>query len=239
MVTVVVQGKPFAEQWMKQALPAILEAWQNGQAQGQAIAETIFGVNNPAGRTAVTFPVSADHLPVFYNRKPTASRGSYHNPPVIPGGLYPPSVPSSASILWSFGHGLSYGAKFEYSGLSFNGGSNFTRTEVDGEVLVSFTVRNTGTAAAEEVVQLYVRDVLASVTTPVMQLRNFRRLPAIAPGSATTVSMRINVAKDLWLIVGSYSKTVEPVEFKVMVGGSSDSIQLTGSVDVAAQRQEL
>jgi hypothetical protein len=74
---VVVQGKAFAEPWMKQSLPAILEAWQSGQAQGQAIAETLFGVNNPAGRTAVTFPSSADVLPVFYNYHPTATRGEW------------------------------------------------------------------------------------------------------------------------------------------------------------------
>jgi hypothetical protein len=70
----------------KASLPAILEAWQSGQAQGIAIAETLFGLNNPAGRTAVSFPVSADALPVFYNYHPTASRGSYNNPPIISGG---------------------------------------------------------------------------------------------------------------------------------------------------------
>ena len=106
LAVVVVQGKAFAEPWMKQTLPAILEAWQAGQAQGRAIAETLFGLNNPAGRTAVSFPVSADVLPVFYNYKPTASRGTYVNPPIISGGSYPPTSPSSASVIFNFGHGL-------------------------------------------------------------------------------------------------------------------------------------
>ena len=88
---VVVQGKAFASPWMKESLPAILEAWQSGQAQGLAVAETVFGFNNPAGRAAVTFPASADMLPVFYNYHPTATRGGYNNPPVISGGVYPPA----------------------------------------------------------------------------------------------------------------------------------------------------
>ena len=88
---VVVQGKAFAEPWMKESLPAILEAWQSGQAQGLAVAETLFGLSNPAGRAAVTFPASADMLPVFYNYHPTATRGGYNNPPVISGGVYPPA----------------------------------------------------------------------------------------------------------------------------------------------------
>ena len=236
MVVVVVQGKPFGEQWMKQSLPAVIEAWQSGQAQGAAIAETIFGINNPAGRTAISFAVSADHLPVFYNCKPAASRGGYHNPPLIPGGLYPHTVPSSASVLRTFGHGLSYGARFEYSELQFDGGTNSSRTGLDGKVSVTFDVRNSGTLAAEEVVQLYVRDVLASVTTPIMQLRDFKRLPAIAPGTSTTVSLTVDVAKDLWLIDQSYNKRVEPWKFNIMVGGASEKIQLTGTIEVITEQ---
>lgn len=104
MATVVVQGKAFGELWMKESLPSVLEAWQSGQAQGVAIAETLFGKNNPAGRTSVTFPVSADVLPVYYSHKPSASRGAYINPPIIPGGKYPSGGSgSSSSVLWAFG----------------------------------------------------------------------------------------------------------------------------------------
>ena len=221
---------------MKQSLPAIVEAWQSGQAQGQAIAETIFGHNNPAGRIALSFAVSADHLPVFYNRKPSAKRGGYNNPPLIPGGLYPPTIASSESVLWAFGHGFSYGAKFEYSALSFDGGNNVTSTGMAGKVSVTFQVKNTGTIAAEEVVQLYVRDVFGSVTTPVMQLRDFKRVPAITAGTSRIVSLHIDVAKDLWLIDRSYTKQVEPGMFNIMIGGGSDKIQLTGSVSVISEQ---
>ena len=158
---VVAQGKAFAEPWMQQSLPAILEAWQSGQAQGMAVAETLFGLNNPAGRTAVTFPASADMLPVFYNYHPTASRGGYVNPPVISGGVYPPASTSTASILWPFGHGLSYNAAFTYSNLKV---SPTTIPAAGGTVTVTFSVKNTGTSSAEEVVQLYVRDEVSSVS---------------------------------------------------------------------------
>jgi hypothetical protein len=116
----VLQGKAFSEPWMKQSLPAILEAWQSGQAQGLAVAETLFGRNNPAGRTAVSFAASADVLPVFYNHKKTAKRGGYQNPPVIEGGGYAPSSDSGSSVLWAFGHGLSFGASFVYSDLTLS-----------------------------------------------------------------------------------------------------------------------
>lgn len=229
MAVVVVQGKAFGEMWMKESLPAILEAWQSGQGQGQAIAETLFGDNNPAGRTAVTFPVSADVLPVYYNHKPTASRGGYSNPPSIPGGSYPPTAPSSASILWSFGHGLSYGATFHYSDVTLSAPSV---PAAGGEVIVSFTVTNNGTLAAEEVVQMYVRDEIASVTTPVMQLRGFERLPSLAPGASVKVALQLDVARDLWLIDLDMRKVVEPGNFSIMVGGASDKIQLRANLTV-------
>jgi beta-glucosidase len=221
MAVVIVQGRPLSEQWMKQSLPAILEAWQSGQAQGQAIAETLFGVNNPAGRTAVSFARSADVLPVFYNHKPSASRGGYTNPPLIPGGLYPPSSPSSSSVLWAFGHGESYGAVFNYSNLTLSP----SIVPANGTVRVSLTVKNTGTVAAEEVAQLYIRDVIASVTTAVLQLRGFQRLATIAPNESREVIFELVVQDHLWLVNMDLVKVVEPGSFTVMVGGASDAIQ--------------
>ena len=100
---------------------------------------------------------------VYYSRKPSASRGGYINPPIIPGGLYPPSSGGEESVLWPFGHGLSYGATFEYSGLTVDPAT----VPANGAVEVSLTIRNTGTRAAEEVPQLYIRDEIATVTTPV------------------------------------------------------------------------
>jgi beta-glucosidase len=228
MAVTIVQGRPLSEQWMKQSLPAILEAWQAGQAQGIAIAETLFGINNPAGRTAVSFAQSADVLPVFYNRHPSASRGGYNNPPLIPGGLYPPSVPSSSSVLWAFGHGESYGAVFNYSKLKITPAI----VPINGTAEVTLTIKNNGTLPAEEVVQLYVRDELASVTTPVMQLRGFQRLAPIAPNESRDVVFKLVVQEHLWLINHDLSKVVEPGSFKVMVGGASDAIEQTAGLCV-------
>jgi beta-glucosidase len=233
LALVVSQGKAFGEQWIKASMPAVLETWQGGQAQGQATAETLFGANNPAGRTAVSFPVSADVLPVFYNRKPTAGRGGYSNPPTIPGGLYPPASASSASVLWPFGHGLSYGATFEYGKIALSP-SVAEASAAGGAVKVSFDVTNNGTAAAEEVVQLYVRDDLATVTTPVMQLRAFARLPALEPGATRRVTLALDVLRDLWLVDRDLQKVVEPGTFTLMVGGASDKIQQTASLAVSA-----
>merc|ERR1711920_602496 len=147
---------------------------------------------------------------VYYNHKPSASRGGYHNPPTIPGGLYPPTSPSSASVLWAFGHGLSYGNKneyvqFNYSGISVSPAS----VGLNGSVKVNVHIVNNGTRDAEEVPQLYVRDDLASVTTPVMQLRGFQRL-AIKAGQAVEVTYSLSVDRDLWIIDKRYQKIVEP-----------------------------
>jgi len=203
------------------------------------MAEVLFGLHNPAGRTAVSFPTSSDVLPIYYDRKPSASRGGYFNPPVIPGGLYPPSSPSSASVLWAFGHGLSYGSvdehvQFEYSGLRLSPCS----VPANGFANVSITIHNNGTMDSEEVPQLYVRDDLATVTTPVMQLRGFERV-MVPAGKTVAVTFLIDVQRDLWLINGKYEKTVEPGTFTIMVGGASDAIQRQARLEVVAEHSEL
>lgn len=174
-----------------------------------------------AGRTAVSFARSADVLPVFYNHHPSASRGGYTNPPLIPGGLYPPSSPSSSSVLWAFGHGQSYGAVFNYSNLALSP----RIVPANGTVRVSLTVRNTGTLPAEEVVQLYIRDEIASVTTAVLQLRGFQRLAVVAPSESREVTFDLVAQDHLWLVNKDLVKVVEPGSFTVMVGGASDAIQ--------------
>jgi len=179
-------------------------------------------------RVSVSFPTSADVLPVFYNRHPSASRGSYSNPPVIPGGLYPPTSGSDASVLWPFGHGLSYSANFTYGNVSLSPAV----VGAGGTVQVEFAVTNTGTRDAEEVVQVYVRQKVASVTTPVKQLRAFRRIP-IAAGKTASVVFDLVVREALWLIDAGYNRVVEPGNFTIMVGGSSDAIQHTAELVVA------
>ena len=154
--------------------------------------------------------------------------GGYNNPPVISGGVYPPAKKGTESILWPFGHGLSYGATFHYSDIKLSKQSIST----DGHLEVTFTVSNNGTSPAEEVAQLYIRDEISSVTTPVMQLRGFERLSVLAPGKSVDVTMQLDAQKDLWLVDLSYSKVVEPGNFTIMVGGSSAEIQLHTTFEV-------
>ena len=135
-------------------------------------------------------------------------------------------------MLWAFGHGLSYGATFAYSSMTV---SPKTVSVASGEtVQVAFKVKNNGTAAAEEVVQLYTRDELASVTTPVMELKGFKRLPAINPGETVDVVLELDPKKHLWLVNLALEKVVEPGDFGIMVGGASDAIQLNGVLSVTA-----
>ena len=147
---------------------------------------------------------------------------------MISGGVYPPAKKGTESILWAFGHGLSYGATFHYSDMKLSKQSIST----DGHLEVTFTVSNNGTSSAEEVAQLYIRDDISSVTTPVMQLRGFERLSVLAPGTSADVTMRLDAQKDLWLVDLSYSKVVEPGNFTIMVGGSSAEIQLETKFEV-------
>eukprot|EP01043_Picozoa_sp_COSAG02_P047404 COSAG02_NODE_4541_length_5234_cov_4.080818_8_plen_151_part_00 len=147
---------------------------------------------------------------------------------MISGGVYPPAKKGTESILWAFGHGLSYGATFHYSDMKLSKQSIST----DGHLEVTFTVSNNGTSSAEEVAQLYIRDDISSVTTPVMQLRGFERLSVLAPGTSADVTMRLDAQKDLWLVDLSYSKVVEPGNFTIMVGGSSAEIQLQTTFEV-------
>ena len=169
----------------------------------------------------MSFPASADVLPVYYDRQPSASRGAYANPPAIEGGLYPPAAGGDASVLWAFGHGLSYDAAFRYSELAVEPRVVGAR----GAARVSFLVTNDGTRDAEEVAQLYVADDVASVATPVQRLRGFRRV-AVRAGESARVAFALDVAEHLWLVDVDYNRVVEPGNFTLMVGGASDAIQL-------------
>eukprot|EP00041_Stephanoeca_diplocostata_P038532 m.1523867 g.1523867 ORF g.1523867 m.1523867 type:complete len:203 (+) comp25232_c0_seq31:388-996(+) len=156
--------------------------------------------------------------------------GGYNNPPLIPGGLYPPASNSDASVLWAFGHGLSYGAAFNYSHLKV---SPEAPVPTNGKISITVTVTNTGDVGAEEVAQLYVRDDIASVATPVMRLCGFERT-FIAAKEHVDVEFTIDVQEHLALVNVKLERTVEPGTFTFMVGGSSDKIQATASVTVVA-----
>ncbi len=198
-VLVLFNGRPLSIQWAAQHVPAILECWYLGQEGGTAVAEVLFGKTNPGGRLPITFPRSVGQIPAYYYHKPSARRGY----------LFSESGP-----LFPFGHGLSY-TTFEYSDLKIDPAECMPGDEVH----VSVTVSNTGDMAGDEVVQLYLRDSLSSVTRPVKELKGFQRV-FLKPGDRQQVRFTLT-AKDLSLLNVEMRWIVEPGEFEVMIGGSS------------------
>ena len=195
-IVVLINGRPPAIPWIAENVPAILEAWQPGMEGGTAVAEILFGDVVPSGRLPISFPRHVGQLPVYYNHYPSAKR-SYIDGPHEP--------------VFSFGHGLSY-TRFAYSDLVAP-----ERVALGENVPVSVTLTNTGKRAGEEVVLLFVTDLVSSVTTPVRALRAFTRV-ALEPGASRTVSFLLT-PDDLALVDGQLRRTVEPGRFAVSVGG--------------------
>ena len=212
VVLVLQNGRPFTITWEAEHIPAIVEAWYPGEVGAKAMAEVLFGDYNPAGRLPVTFPKSVGQLPMYYNHKPSL-RGRY--------------VEMDHEPLFRFGYGLSY-TTFAYDNLAISP----SETNVCGSVTVSADVRNTGTMAGDEVVQLYVRDLKSSVTTPIQSLKAFSRIH-LQPNESRTVSFELK-SGDLAILDQSFNWTVEPGTFKVMVGGSSKA-DLTGTFEVVTK----
>ena len=216
-VVVLVHGRPYAIAWMAEHIPAIIEAWYPGEEGGNALADVLFGEVNPSGKLPVSVPRSVGHVPAFYNHKPSA-RGYYHKPgtPENPGRDY---VFSEPTPLFPFGHGLSY-TTFEYTNLLVSP----QRILPGGRVNVRVDVRNTGKVAGKEVVQLYLDDVVSSVTTPVKALRRFEKIE-LKPGEQKTVRFNLT-PDDLVLLDENMNWIVEPGTFKVMVGGLKETFEV-------------
>ena len=221
IVLVIVDGRPCALGWIGESLPAIIEAWLPGEEGGRAVADVLFGDYNPGGKLPVSFPEKPGQVPVYYGHKPSGRRSSAW-------GDY---VDGSARPLFEFGYGLSY-TTFAFSGLDIKP----TTIPPDGAVSATVDVENTGRRGGEEVVQLYVNDIVASVTRPVKELKAFRRV-YLEPGERTRVEFRVS-AGDLACYDRSMQRVVEPGEFKVMVGRSSADIVLEGRFRVESQNME-
>ena len=227
VILVLVSGKPFAIPWEKENIPAIIAQWYAGEQQGNSLADILFGNVNPSGKLTFSFPQSTGHLPVYYNYLPT-DKGYYKRPGEYgnPGRDY---VFSSPDPLWAFGHGLSY-TEFEYSGASTDRkqyGENDT-------IKIKVNVCNTGEMAGKEVVQVYVKDVVSSIVTPVKQLKAFKKI-ALEPGETKEVVLSIPV-EELYLTDSNGERFFEPGVFKIEVGSASDDIRQT--VEVTAGEYE-
>lgn len=221
VILVLAHGRPLAipDLAASPSVAAIVSTWFGGQAQGAALADVITGKYNPAGRTPMTWPASVGTLPVFYNAKPSARTGCYI------GGCIAGYAP-----VFPFGFGLSY-TSFNYTNLVISS-NTIGPTDV---LFINVTVTNTGAMDGEDVPQLYVRDAIASVTTPMKQMKGFERI-FLAAGSSTMASFSIIPERDLYLINRDYIRTVEPGLFTFFVAQHSapgdNDVQLKGNFTV-------
>lgn len=206
VVLVLQNGRPVTLGWEAGHIPAILEAWYPGENGGQAIAEVLFGDYNPAGRLPISFPKTLGQIPVYYNRR----RGGQKH--YVSGDNQP---------LYAFGHGLSY-TTFKYEDLAFHP-AVLSREE---DVQLSVKVTNTGQLAGDEVVQLYLCDVHSSIARPEKELKRFQRIH-LQPGESRELSFTLT-PKDLSLLNRDLKWVVEPGTFRVMIGGGSDNIAVSG-----------
>ena len=205
---VLLNGRPLSIGPLRERVPAILEAWFPGVEGGNAIADVVFGDFNPAGKLPVTFPRTVGQVPIYYAHKNTG------RPPSETERYTSKYIDVPWTPLYAFGHGLSY-TTFQYGGLAVK----HPRIATDGSQEVSVTVTNTGKRAGAEVVQLYVRDDVASVTRPVKLLRGFERVE-LAPGQSKTLTFKLGF-EDLAMYDAAMKRVVEPGSFTVFAGGNS------------------
>jgi beta-glucosidase len=210
VVVVLIHGSPLAIPELAGKAPAILDGFYLGEETGHAVANVLFGDVNPAGRLPVSVPRTSSAIPIYYDHKPSAERAY----------LFEERGP-----LWPFGHGGSY-TSFRYDKLTVDP----ARIAPDGRATVGVDVTNTGKRVGDEVVQLYVHDVVGSVARPVKQLRGFRRI-ALEPGETKRVEMTLG-PEALALHDRDMKKVVEPGKFDIMVGASSADIRQHGMLEV-------
>ena len=212
IVLVLMNGRPLALPAEAAAVPAIVEAWHLGSRAGHAIAQVLFGDHNPSGKLPVSFPRHVGQEPLYYNAKNTGR-------PLNTGMVYwshytdAPNTP-----LFPFGHGLSY-TTFDYSEPRLSA----AEMEADGGLEVAVTVTNSGDRAGAEVVQLYIRDLVASATRPVKELKGFEKIE-LAPGESREVTFELT-AEDLAFYTPRGAWEAEPGEFQVFVGTSSAEVR--------------
>ena len=205
VVVVLVGGSAIIiNEWIDD-VPAILDIWYPGEEGGNAVADVLFGDYNPAGRLPITFPIHEGQLPLYYNHKPTGRNDDYMN--------------LTGKPLFPFGYGLSY-SNFKYSDLKFSSTVIATTDTLEAK----FKISNIGEYAGDEVVQLYIRDLFASVARPVMELKGFKRVHL---GIGETKEIIFKIAPELLTMLDkNLNKIVEPGEFRIMIGASSNDIRL-------------
>jgi beta-glucosidase len=220
-VVVLYSGRPLTIGWIAQHVPAILEVWLPGTQGGHAIADILFGDANPGGKLPITFPREVGQVPVYYNHLSTG------RPPKADSKYTSKYLDVSPSPLFPFGYGLSY-SRFRLSNLQLS-----TRSvPMNGQLTASVDVENVSDRVGDEVIQLYIRDVVASVARPVKELAGFERL-TLRPGEKRTARFELG-PKQLGFYDRNVQFVVEPGEFQVTTGTSSeggltDHFEVTGA----------
>jgi len=210
IILVLMNGRPLSINWAAEHIPAVIEAWYPGEYGGSAIVDAISGQINPSGKLPITIPRSVGQLPMYYNNRPS-TRGRY--------------IDGSSLPLYPFGHGLSY-TSFEYVDLKIS--SKYFHTDEIIEVAVQ--IKNSGSVRGTEVVQLYVSDIISSVVTPLKTLKAFSRI-TLDPGETGTIKFKLD-SEAFYLYNRSMQRIVEPGDFQIQVGGSSDDIKLNDIVTI-------
>ena len=216
-VLVLVDGRPLTLGLIAEKVPAVLEAWLPGEEGGTAVADVLFGDYNPGGKLPISFPRKVGQIPVYYAHKPSGARSQ----------LWGDYVDASTSPAFEFGYGLSY-TTFKLGNLKIQP----NRVRLTGKILIKVDIENTGNRSGEEIVQLYVNDMVASITRPVKELKGFKRM-ALKPAESRTIEFELPVET-----LGFYGKDmkfiVEPGMFKIMIGRSCKDIVLEGQFEVMA-----
>jgi len=226
VIAVILAGRPLTLTNIVDQVDAILFAWHPGSMGGPAIADLLFGLESPSGKLPATFPRMVGQIPIYYSQKNSGKPASWDNithidhidtrAPQTSLGMSAFHLDAGFTPLFAFGHGLSY-ADFDYQHIRVDS----YEIELGASVTISAELTNRGDVAADEVAQLYVRDLVASVTRPVKELKAFRRV-RLEPGESVTLDFVLHT-DDLSFFGRDMKRTVEPGEFHAWVGGSSDT----------------
>jgi beta-glucosidase len=226
VIAVILAGRPLTLTNIVDEVDAILYAWHPGTMGGPAIADLLFGVESPSGKLPATFPRMVGQIPIYYSQKnsgkPPSKDTIVHiddidtRAPQTSLGMSAFHLDTHFTPLFAFGHGLSY-AKFDYQNIRVSA----HEIGLDDTVTISAELTNAGDVAADEVVQLYVRDIVASITRPVKELKGFRRV-RVEPQETVTVDFELHTS-DLTFYGRDMQPTVEPGDFHVWIGGSSET----------------
>lgn len=224
MIVVFIAGKPLAMPWVKENADAVLVQWYAGEQQGNTLADILIGKVNPSGKLNVSFPRSTGNTPCFYNHFVTDREEPFDQPgtPEEPKGHY---IFDKPEPLWNFGHGKSY-TTFDYADCVLSD----TLLAASDTLKVTVTIKNTGKRDGKEVVQLYVRDKVSTVATPIQQLKAFQKA-LVKSGESQCVELSLPIA-ELALYNVRMEEVVEPGEFEIQIGTASDDIRFKKTITV-------